>query len=139
MPAARRRRGRRLPCPIGSLCPAPPCQACLWFCCCPTLLTFGAPCLCLQVAAAAKKAAEKKAKAAAAPAAAGGKKKAEEVEELDPTKYRENRIAAMNKMEEAGGTPYPHKFHVRSARSSLPPSPCPPEPTSPHHGPSSEV
>jgi hypothetical protein len=63
--------------------------------------------------------AQEKAAAAAAKAAAKvvistaeGKSKATD-EELDPTKYRENRIAAMEKMNANGQTPYPHKFLVR--------------------------
>jgi len=55
----------------------------------------------------AKKAAEKEAAAEAsgkAPKAAA----AENVEELDPTKYRENRIAMVKKLKD----PYPHKWDV---------------------------
>jgi lysyl-tRNA synthetase class 2 len=55
----------------------------------------------------AKKDAEKAAKAAAAPAK---KKKAVEEEELDPTKYTENRYKAINELKRIGATPYPHKF-----------------------------
>jgi hypothetical protein len=36
----------------------------------------------------------------------------EEAEELDPSKYYANRIAAVNAIKQAGGNPYPHKFHV---------------------------
>lgn len=52
--------------------------------------------------------------AAAAPAKAKEAKK-EEVEELDPTAYHENRIAAMAALEASGVTPYPHKFHTTTS------------------------
>jgi len=52
---------------------------------------------------------EKKKAEQAAKAAASGKKPAEaNLEELDPTKYRENRIAALKAMKD----PYPHKWNV---------------------------
>jgi hypothetical protein len=61
----------------------------------------------LKAAGDTQKAAEKAAKAAEAAA----KKKATVVEEeLDPTKYRENRLKAMGAMEAAGIEPLPHKF-----------------------------
>merc|ERR1712070_1218286 len=49
------------------------------------------------------------AKAAADGAKPGAKKKKEE-EEVDPTKYTENRYAAIVDMKKSGGNPYPHKF-----------------------------
>jgi len=58
----------------------------------------------------AKKKAEEKTKAAAE-----GKAPAKEVEELDPTKYRENRIAALDKLKD----PYPHKWNVDTSIPSL--------------------
>jgi len=65
----------------------------------------------------AKQTAEKEAaKAAAAPAAAASKEsKKEEVEELDPTAYYENRVAAMKALEASGKSPYPHKFHTTTS------------------------
>ena len=70
-----------------------------------------------------EKLAREKAEKAAAKAAAGGgegkgegqKKKAiggEDEDELDPTKYYENRCKAVVAMKGQGGHPYPHKFHV---------------------------
>jgi len=59
----------------------------------------------------AEKAAAKAAKAAAEPAKAAKPKNADE-EELDPTKYFENRVGYVTKTKESGGTPYPHKFKV---------------------------
>ena len=38
------------------------------------------------------------------------KKKAQEEEELDPTKYRENRIKFLQNMRDNNENPYPHKF-----------------------------
>merc|ERR1711871_736640 len=69
----------------------------------------------------AAKEAEKAAKEAANPNA--GKKKKEE-EELDPTKYRENRQAFVNTMfanfeKGTGPSPYPHKFHVSHSLPAL--------------------
>jgi len=61
-------------------------------------------------------AAKKKAKDAAkkAKAAKGGNKGKKQVEEKDPTKYYENRLAWLSEVEKRGPgvTPYPHKFHV---------------------------
>jgi len=57
-----------------------------------------------------KKAAEKAAKAAAAPPKATKAK--DEDEELDPSKYYQNRSAKIQSLKDAGETPYPHKFHV---------------------------
>ena len=36
-------------------------------------------------------------------------------ENLDPTKYRENRIAMMESLEKCGVNPYPHKFDAKVA------------------------
>lgn len=58
------------------------------------------------------------AKAAAAPKAAKPKE-AEEEEELDPSKYRENRIAAISKMGNMGDDAYPHKWPVNRSIPSL--------------------
>ena len=61
---------------------------------------------------AAKKAEEKKAKDEAK-AAAGGAPKAKKAvveEELDPSKYTENRRAWIQAERDAGRNPYPHKF-----------------------------
>lgn len=53
-------------------------------------------------------------KAAAAPPAAkkSDAKKTAEEEELDPRKYLENRRNYVESVKQAGGNPYPHKFHV---------------------------
>jgi lysyl-tRNA synthetase class 2 len=61
--------------------------------------------------AAEKKAAKEAARAAKGQAGGGSKSKVKE-DELDPTAYRENRIAALKALEEAGTNPYPHKFAV---------------------------
>jgi len=64
-------------------------------------------------AAAAKKAEEKKAKEEAK-AKEGGPVKAKKVvveEELDPSKYTENRRAWIQAERDAGKNPYPHKFN----------------------------
>lgn len=61
---------------------------------------------------AAKKAAEKKAKEEAK--AAGGEKKEKkkvEEEEVDPSKYTENRRQWIQSERDAGRNPYPHKFN----------------------------
>ena len=58
----------------------------------------------------AAKEAAKAAKAAANPKPANAKK--EDEEDVDPTKYFENRLAIVNKAEETGNTYYPHKFEV---------------------------
>merc|ERR1719265_112340 len=71
-----------------------------------------------RLAREAKKAEELKAKAekaatrAAEQAASGKAPKPKEVEELDPTKYRENRINALEAAAKNGTESYPHKFHV---------------------------
>jgi lysyl-tRNA synthetase class 2 len=59
----------------------------------------------------AKKAAEQAAKAEAA----GDKPKKENMEDLDPSKYRENRMAAM----QASSDPYPHKWDVNTSIPAL--------------------
>lgn len=59
---------------------------------------------------AAQKKAEKLAKQQAEQA--NKPKKPEDEEELDPTKYFENRCAQIAKIEAAGGNWYPHKFEV---------------------------
>lgn len=41
----------------------------------------------------------------------GGSKKEEE-DPTDPTAYFDNRVAAMKRLEDAGSTAYPHKFHI---------------------------
>ena len=63
--------------------------------------------------AAAKKAEKDAAKAAAKALAGPTKEKigGENDEELDPTKYFENRVSAMEKFKENGGDVFPHKFH----------------------------
>ena len=58
----------------------------------------------------AAKEAAKAAKAAANPKPANEKK--EDEEDVDPTKYFENRLVAVQKAEETGNTYYPHKFEV---------------------------
>lgn len=58
----------------------------------------------------AAKEAAKAAKAAANPKPANEKK--EDEEDVDPTKYFENRLATVVKAEESGNTYYPHKFEV---------------------------
>jgi len=65
----------------------------------------------------AKKAAEKEKKAAeqAAKQEASGGKKAADAEELDPSKYRENRIAAVKALKD----PYPHKWPVDASIPGL--------------------
>lgn len=64
---------------------------------------------------AAEKAAKKAAAAAAAPAKAAtggaGAASAKADEELDPSKYYENRTRMIASWEAAGVTPYPHKWH----------------------------
>jgi len=65
----------------------------------------------------AEKAAAKAAKAAAEPAKAAKAKPdegpaLEEEEEMDPTKYFDNRLAWVNGIKTAGKNPYPHKFHT---------------------------
>jgi len=63
----------------------------------------------------AQKDAAKAAKAAKNPQSK--KKKKKEVEEKDPTKYYENRLAWLGEVDKRfeGSTPYPHKFHVSMA------------------------
>lgn len=59
---------------------------------------------------------KKKAEQAAKQAAdGGGKKKADNAEELDPTKYRENRIAQLKTLKD----PYPHKWDVNISIPAL--------------------
>ena len=41
----------------------------------------------------------------------GDKKKKNDDEELDPTKYTENRKKFIAKQRQEGKNPYPHKFH----------------------------
>jgi lysyl-tRNA synthetase class 2 len=60
---------------------------------------------------AAKKKAAKKAEQAAKGVVQGPGKKKEE-EELDPTKYFENRSKQITDLEAAGKVMYPHKFQV---------------------------
>lgn len=56
---------------------------------------------------------KKAAKAAKAKLNGNNKAKAKKVvEEVDPTKYRENRLAQLAKWESAGRPAYPHKFNV---------------------------
>eukprot|EP00416_Gambierdiscus_australes_P031831 CAMPEP_0171091050 /NCGR_PEP_ID=MMETSP0766_2-20121228/32203_1 /TAXON_ID=439317 /ORGANISM="Gambierdiscus australes, Strain CAWD 149" /LENGTH=553 /DNA_ID=CAMNT_0011549107 /DNA_START=52 /DNA_END=1713 /DNA_ORIENTATION=+ len=71
----------------------------------------------LKKEAEAKAKAEEKAAKAAAKAAAGGggKEKVENLEDLDPTKYRENRVAMTKSLQD----PYPHKWNVDIAIPSL--------------------
>jgi len=58
------------------------------------------------------KEAEKKAKKAEETTDKPKKEGAKAVEEeLDPSKYRENRIQMLEQMRAEGGNPYPHKFH----------------------------
>lgn len=59
----------------------------------------------------AEKAAKEAAKAAKAAATPSTKK--EDEEDVDPTKYFENRLAVVEKAEAAGETYYPHKFQVQ--------------------------
>ena len=59
----------------------------------------------------AAKEAAKAAKLAANPKPAEEKK--EDEEDVDPTKYFENRLAVVKKAEETGNTYYPHKFEVQ--------------------------
>lgn len=59
----------------------------------------------------AAKEAAKAAKAAANPTPAAAKK--DDEEDVDPTKYFENRLAIVAKAEETGHTMYPHKFEVQ--------------------------
>ena len=64
---------------------------------------------------AAEKAAAKAAEAANAPAKAkkdAGPVLEEEDEDMDPSKYFENRLAWVNGKKAAGINPYPHKFHA---------------------------
>ena len=58
----------------------------------------------------AAKEAAKAAKQAANPKPAAEKK--DDEEDVDPTKYFENRLAVVQKAEESGNTFYPHKFEV---------------------------
>jgi len=60
---------------------------------------------------ATKKKADKEAEKAAKAVAAPEKKQKKQEEELDPTKYRENRQKMIADMREAGENPYPHKFN----------------------------
>jgi len=64
---------------------------------------------------AAAKASKAEAKAAAAPKGAAKPKEVEEEEELDPSKYRENRIKALEAMKD----PYPHKWDVNTSIPAL--------------------
>ena len=59
------------------------------------------------------KALKEKAKKETAPAAQkkAEKTSAEDEDELDPTKYRENRMQMLEQMREKGANPYPHKFN----------------------------
>lgn len=59
----------------------------------------------------AEKAAKEAAKAAKAATTQSAKK--EDEEDVDPTKYFENRLAVVEKAEAAGETYYPHKFQVQ--------------------------
>lgn len=59
----------------------------------------------------AAKEAAKAEKAAANPKPEAAKK--EDEEDVDPTKYFENRLTAVKKAEESGNTLYPHKFAVQ--------------------------
>merc|ERR1711871_997258 len=61
-------------------------------------------------AAARAKAAKDEAKAAKAAAEPAKKKKVAEEEEVDPTKYTENRYKQIRDIKAAGKNPYPHKF-----------------------------
>lgn len=62
--------------------------------------------------AALKKSEKEKLKAEAAAATGGAKPKLkDEAEELDPTKYFENRTTAITALEKSGRTAFPHKFH----------------------------
>lgn len=61
------------------------------------------------VAKKASKDAEKASKKALEPVSST--KVGPEVEELDPTKYFENRLAAIKTLEDSGTSAYPHKFH----------------------------
>lgn len=62
--------------------------------------------------AAEKKAEKDRLKADAAAATGGGKSKPkDDAEELDPTKYFENRTTAIIALEKSGRTAFPHKFH----------------------------
>ena len=63
----------------------------------------------------AEKDAVKKAAAAAAPPKAAGAAAPtlEEDEDIDPTKYFENRLAWVSDRKENGPDPYPHKFSVQ--------------------------
>jgi len=68
-----------------------------------------------QEKAKAEKAAAKAAEAADKPAAAkkdAGAQLEEEDEDIDPSKYFENRLAWIEEKKAAGVNPYPHKFHV---------------------------
>ena len=70
-----------------------------------------------QAKAAAAKAEKAAAKAAAAADKPAPKKKddgpaLEEDDDVDPTKYFENRLAWVNEKKAGGNSPYPHKFHV---------------------------
>lgn len=56
--------------------------------------------------------AKRAARDAAKPAAAPTKASKREEEIVDPTQFRANREAMVKAVEEAGGTVYPHKFHV---------------------------
>jgi len=64
----------------------------------------------LKAEKAAKAKAEKAAQKAAQEAANPSKKKEEEI--LDPSQYKANRELQIKKIQEEGGNPYPHKFHV---------------------------
>lgn len=69
----------------------------------------------MKAEAAAKKKAEKDAAKKAKEASAPAKSKkfvAGADDELDPTQYYANRVAAVSKMESSGGNAYPHKFSV---------------------------
>lgn len=59
----------------------------------------------------AAKEAEKQAKKEAEPAKAA-KIGADDAEETDPTQFYENRLKAINALQETGKTVYPHKFHA---------------------------
>lgn len=57
-----------------------------------------------------KDAADKAAQKKAAPPKAAAKAKAVDEEELDPSKYTENRKAFLEGLRKDGKNPYPHKF-----------------------------
>lgn len=60
----------------------------------------------------AEKDAEKALKAANEPQKSNAKIGGDDDDELDPTKYYENRLKVINQMQENGVTAFPHKFHA---------------------------